>query len=1211
MKQKKEITVGRACSQGSEMSNQTTGILSRMQKFWIALLAISGFLMAGIESNATNQGNGQFWGRKAVPGIVNGQPIYLGLDYSDNYNTATGSVSVTAFCNIYEQQGGLRITLSDNSIFSNSNSITGVNVNGIVHAFYKGFTPNNIMPNATTLFSGSLNHAILTVSNNQYSFVSSSPIWICGINSNGIVPPYVNGNYVLSVAAAYSATTGTTFIFEPWCNPVGAQSLSPYMGLTMLTFNTDGSIATQSYGANNNSFCQSPNGFYSVVDAQAFYDIDGNEKIMLIYVEQPSTFPSNYIGGGTAYSVIFDPVSLSFDTNTIASLPQFQFNGNGTNMPTFPIYGNIVQSTISGDLNINNNILVLESGKSNVIEFPSVWSLLFPVPDWGLNMFWNFALCEYNTSTGQWTAINPSASQGALVFPNENQTLSQAIQVPIINPALPFNYDYSFACGLNTYTVPNTYMNTQDPKNSYSNVVNEVVLAGIGFNGNNLFDILFGDTYAPIYTMSQLAQNQTITMPNPQQTPGYFQNLWTIQGMILGPPPYWPNSFSSLDNATWQNLSNVTVGTQSSVSSAQQSTYQTTFSAGATEKIGFLGFGEKLSYNYSQTTTQSFGTQTTTSVQVGYTFGTTSSTLPPSTQDIMQNGFMFFLAPVFNMQLLQGFAYDYNPNSNSGTATGLSMNGLIPTGAPFAQHSNFDLTNPGNTSAPGNPECFFLSSMQNFPASTNIPEWSNPNNYDWDSPADGEWKVFLKPPETLNCIGTSQTVLYSAQEQTNTSNSQSYTNEVSSSTSISFPIDDIGTSKTTLTVSTQNGWQVQNTNTFTCGTDAGSLGNIPLSAAEGDYTMITVQPYLLQALTNDAPWVPQTYSGALPWCMTWNVIMYEQNSANGSNTGGNGGNPVSASGKISGNSSTKNVEASDASKLAEPKPGKDSYEVKKGKLAYTAIDPKTGKEFDFNMTADDFDYNTGAHLRINNLVIPANSQTGTWKRSKNTWKYSSKMDTHKLTMTVDFDKREWSAKLSKTDLASHVKAISPQIRVELMLNGTKGSRTLVSVLNHKNDYNWAKSFKTEPSRYCLANISVKHSDKKAKGLFKAEGTLPSDLKYFGDIDISVNGSTFHFDVVKSVKNFAFAFASGKLKKFTVNDKTNKAKFSVDLVKKTWSMSIPTESFASNAKTGTKLIRPKGRNSEVQVALSVGGRQVISETFKADAYSVKMANLQNQ
>ena len=155
------------------------------------------------------------------------------------------------------------------------------------------------------------------------------------------------------------------------------------------------------------------------------------------------------------------------------------------------------------------------------------------------------------------------------------------------------------------------------------------------------------------------------------------------------------------------------------------------------------------------------------------------------------------------------------------------------------------------------------------------------------------------------------------------------------------------------------------------------------------------------------------------------------------------------------------------------------------------------------------------------------------------------------------------------------------------------------MIKHDNDYTWSKEFTPDPSKFSLSSISAAHNESNGKGTVKIKGTLPEQLGFFGDLDLALNGSSVHFDVFSEVKDFPAKFQAGKLKQFNVSDKTTKAKLNVDLAKRTWTATIPSEQF--------KCPRPKGRSSNVEATLAVGGQTVLAETFQADKYSVQMSH----
>ncbi len=119
--------------------------------------------------------------------------------------------------------------------------------------------------------------------------------------------------------------------------------------------------------------------------------------------------------------------------------------------------------------------------------------------------------------------------------------------------------------------------------------------------------------------------------------------------------------------------------------------------------------------------------------------------------------------------------------------------------------------------------------------------------------------------------GSNGNVSFSQDIQTVTTTGQTSDVDVSNQTSL-----DIGTElngfKADLKAGYDGHFSNSVTNTATLGTDVNAALVIPTCYNDPScIKTMTIQPYLLQATDNQAPWVPTGYNSQLPWAIHWTI----------------------------------------------------------------------------------------------------------------------------------------------------------------------------------------------------------------------------------------------------------------------------------------------------------------------------------------------------
>ena len=337
-------------------------------------------------------------------------------------------------------------------------------------------------------------------------------------------------------------------------------------------------------------------------------------------------------------------------------------------------------------------------------------------------------------------------------------------------------------------------------------------------------------------------------------------NLWTLVGVILGPPPFPENGStefcSNPNERSWVEYAN-----DSTTDVTTTSTSTSTISVASETKIeGGLGEAE-LDLSYAHAWTSSHGKSTSRSVSKEYHFGPCSEYNPDTPGPEGIHGYAIFNAPTLVTQQYKLYAYDYKHSDGSGTYLGQAIY-TTSTGRVYQKSAYFELQDPSK----GGPADLFTG-MRAYPDSTDLMGWQD-EVPDWDGGGSGAWTNVFQPSQVLNMPG-GQTVYFSESDSTIVSkgNSNSFSVEAGATLNIE------GFSQG-LKVGYDGEWSTETENESTVTTSVGCQIDVPIppnGSPSGYVSQYSVQPFWLQAKTGKAPWIPTGYDGDLPWCTTWGV----------------------------------------------------------------------------------------------------------------------------------------------------------------------------------------------------------------------------------------------------------------------------------------------------------------------------------------------------
>jgi hypothetical protein len=659
------------------------------------------------------------------------------------------------------------------------------------------------------------------------------------------------------------------------------------------------------------------------------------------------------------------------------------------------------------------------------------------------------------------------------------------------------------------------------------------------------------DYEVPMYNDSSYGW-EGVPTPTSGATSGTdLANLWTLVGVVLGPPPFamnaLPDACPSEDPVSW-----VDYGKDTSTTVSTTSTSTSTISVASETKIEG-GLGEaSLDLSYAHAWTHSKGTTNTVSVSQNFTFSPCQESGTPGL-----HGWVIFDAPTLVTQQYKIYAYDYQHSNGSGTYLGQSIYTTV-TGEVVQQLAYFDLANPSGS----------FEGIPAYPDSTDYVGWSQCP--DWSS-GGSDWSVTFgdttSPQMPVLSLGGKDEVSY-AQSDTkisSTGNSNSFGVKLGGKLQIE------GFSES-LSVGYDGEWSTETSTESTITTSVTCGLNLPIPPGNPGYvTSLTVQPYWLQAKTYKAPWIPsQGYNGDLPWCITWAVKQYQTGDGG---TAGTAAEPESASGTI-----RHGMEKE-----------RDHYTLTNGRLNWQ---DSQGLESPIPMTADQFDPSKGASVSLNGHLFPANCSKGKWVRKGNLWKYRTREWVKKdpFVLELDFAGGTWSFDASSKNLDQEIKTAEGGIRVELAV---QGSYCFGTWLYHDVESAWNHAEKkADWQPYGVHEVDGTYNSRTGQGTLKLKGHIPKNAEEFGDLEIRVNGSPVRIPLL-SVDGFLDDLDGGGVVKYETDGLT----FRIDFGTGKWKAMIEGARFQGD-------MAPK--QGAVRVQVLVGGGLVSDQTLTIQKYVTNLA-----
>ena len=553
--------------------------------------------------------------------------------------------------------------------------------------------------------------------------------------------------------------------------------------------------------------------------------------------------------------------------------------------------------------------------------------------------------------------------------------------------------------------------------------------------------------------------------PTAGATTSDLQSLWTLVGVVLGPPPFAMNGASNAC-PSGVGFSWVDYGKSTSTTVTTTSTASSTVSVAMNNSVK-AGFGEfSLDLSYAHGWTSSHQSSHAVSVSEDFQFG------PCSEQAGSQgtHGWVIFNAPTLVTQWYKLYAYDKENYLNEDIyATAL--------GDTVQQFTYFELADPSQGGYPG-----LFAGMTTYPNSTDVTAWSG---YNWDD-GGSNWTVTFgaktDPQMPTVSEGGQDEVTYTQTDTTISSNGNSNSFGVQAGGGVHFAGFSTG-----ITVGYDGEWttntEIQSTITqdVTC---ALNMQAPPSPCPSGDVCDLVVQPYWLQASSANAPWIPIGYAGNLPWCITWHTI----GATAGGAAVGVAGPPSSASGTIRHGGDNE----------------KDSFTLSGGRMAWLRAD---GSETPAPITADQFDALKDASVSLNGHAFSSAGSKGKWSRSGEVWTYKTNKDAKgdHFTLGLDFANKTWSFDGSSKTLDREVQASDASVRVHLAL---QGQYAFTLWLKHGVHATWSdeeKKASWEP--YGVHEIKGDYDSPTGVGHLALKGHIPKNISAFGDLEIRINGTS--------------------------------------------------------------------------------------------------------
>jgi hypothetical protein len=646
-----------------------------------------------------------------------------------------------------------------------------------------------------------------------------------------------------------------------------------------------------------------------------------------------------------------------------------------------------------------------------------------------------------------------------------------------------------------------------------------------------------------------------------------LRGLWTLVGVVLGPPPFAMNDdtdacMGMTDPRAWVSYGQ---GTSATVTTTTTSSSKVTVGVGASIKAGVGGgFSGSLDISYAHAWTSSHSTSKTTSVSNTFTFSPCNE--PVGSQGT--HGWAIFNAPTLVTQWYKLYAYDYNPSSGSGTYLDEDVYATA-LGSSTQQIAYFDLADPSAGEYPG-----LFAGIPAYPNSTDVASWHLHAPH-WDE-GSSDWTVqfgdVTSPPVSPLSLGTKDEETYTKSTTTMTSKGNSNSCSVDATAGYTWPF--VGfKAGVSLSAGYEGEWTTTTEHDTTV-TDSVTMGlNVPIPPDTPGYVnSLTVQPFWLSAATTNAPWIPQSYKGNLPWCIAWSVPAYSTNTGAGEARAGMSGAPASASGSIRHGGENE----------------KDTYKLSGAPMAWLEAD---GSETQLPMTASDFDPSKGAEVSLNGHLFPADGTKGKWARKGDIWKYRTKdgVRVDAFDLDLDFAGKVWSLNASSKTLDQEIKVADDSLRVQLHLQGKHSFSTWI---NHDVQTTWSHEEKKAAwAPRGVHEIKGDYDSRKGEGRLVVKGHLPKKEKHFGDVQIVVNGAPVRFPLM-ATENFLKKLDQGG----TTTYKAEGLSFEIDFGAGKWKATIDGNQFKGD-------MAPKDGAMRVQVL--VGGGVTSDQTFQVQKNTTEL------
>lgn len=577
--------------------------------------------------------------------------------------------------------------------------------------------------------------------------------------------------------------------------------------------------------------------------------------------------------------------------------------------------------------------------------------------------------------------------------------------------------------------------------------------------------------------------------------------LTRLVGIVLGPPPF-PLNPDWLDPADWAGISNVRLGQANGQSRVIQR-FAASISAGTPavqgppQRITTSGLPFDTGYAGLRGRTREF------SLELVGTMGSAAQ----DRNRLGRSGQIIAHAPTLEpTTYIATSAQDPGP---AGTALGYAQT-VLTVAAATDRSTAYTLDDPAN---PADPAAPLLAGLAPVPASTDIPGWAQKRDaprFDWSNPGDGGWRVVAGPggpsgiPELQ--LGPAQALALVPAATPVGSWAGAYATEPAARLRLGDPTSGAAT---TIDLGTGYGTAGESTTQL----DAG-LETRYQAADLTRFSELRIQPYLLQAIGPDAPWVPKGYRGPLPWAITWDVIHARQRDVGGSGREtvyGRSPPPTWVTGRITGVAAPP--QPGTANTWTQGRPD-DRFQLRGGRLSLFGADGALRR---IDLAAADFDPALGVTLRVNGSEIRATGQEGRWRRSGESWTYTSRSGRPRLQLELDFRSGTWNMALARHELSEAFQNLGASITaVTLNLNQRY---VLTSLIPHQSAYQWSSDLTGRGQALRLQRLVVR-SEYSGDGELRLNGALGPDVPAFGDTSVGLNGELRHLPMMQKNRDFA-------------------------------------------------------------------------------------------